>query len=59
MKKRGRETAFCWGSEIEREAYETAMPQAQTIIFQFPWPNSVIVVVFVLKKISVKLSAID
>lgn len=38
-----KETAFWWESEMEREAYETAMPQAHTIIFQFPRQSNVIV----------------
>lgn len=54
IKKKKR--AFWWESEMEHEAYETAMPQAHTIIFQFPWQSSVIVpTIFSAEKKSVKL----
>lgn len=36
MCKGGKEAASCWESEMEHEAYETAMPQAHTIIFSIP-----------------------
>lgn len=34
--RRGKERAFWWESEMEHEAYETAAPQAHTIIFSIP-----------------------
>lgn len=36
VQRREKEPAFCWESEMEHEAYETAMPQAHTIIFSIP-----------------------